>query len=99
MALADPCDTVGLNTMAVFRETLPISDWYFLARLLGVSEADYERIQQDTSTRKEQQRAIIQQWLSQGVASWAVLVSALRDEVVSQTSIADQIAENHPGMI
>ncbi len=86
----------GLTLIAVFRETMSVTDWYFLALLLGISEADFERIQQDERMGKDRQKAIIKQWLQSGNASWAMLVSALRDEVVTQVAIAKNIADNHP---
>ncbi len=86
----------GLTLIAVFRETMSVTDWYFLALLLGISEADFERIQQDEKMGKDRQKAIIRQWLQSGNASWAMLVSALRDEVVTQVAIAKNIADNHP---
>ena len=75
---------------------MSVTDWYFLALLLGISDSDFERIQQDEKMGKDRQKAIIKQWLQSGTASWAILVSALRDEVVSQTAIANNIADNHP---
>ena len=75
---------------------MSVTDWYFLALLLGISEADFERIQQDEKMGKDRQKAIIKQWLQFGNASWAMLVSALRDKVVLQVAIAKNIADSHP---
>ena len=74
----------------VCRETTSISDWSFLASLIGVT--DYERIAMDNSTVQEKQRAIIRAWLNSGKASWAVLIHALRDPLVGKAAVAEQIA-------
>ena len=82
--------------LAVCRATKDIYDWSFLALLIGVSESDYQRIKQSIPNPAEQQKAIIQKWLDSGEASWAILVSALRDELVGKAAIGDQIAKDHP---
>ena len=41
-------------------------------------------------------KAFIKKWLERGTASWAILVSALRDELVKENAIANTIAKDHP---
>ena len=80
----------------MYKATVDIHDWSILALLIGVNESDYQRIKLSKSTPAEQQKAIIQKWLDCGKASWAILVSALRDELVGKAAIGDQIAKDHP---
>ena len=80
----------------MYRATVDIHDWSILALLIGVSEGDYQRIKQSIPNPAEQQKAIIQKWLDSGEASWAILVSALRDKLVCKAAIGNQIAKDHP---
>ena len=82
--------------IAVLRATCDIPDWFVLASLLGVSSADVERIRSDVHGALNQQKAIIKKWLDLGEASWAILVSALRDNLVEKVATANAIAKQHP---
>ena len=81
--------------LQVARATISITDWSFLALLLGLSEADYRCIVSDNGTINLQRKAIIIKWLQTGEASWAALVSALRDELVNEQTLANKIAHQH----
>ena len=79
------------------RETKNISDWDILFLLLGVEDVDVQRIRQDNpGASLKQQRAIIMAWLNTGKASWATLVSALRDRLINREADANRIAKAHP---
>ena len=81
----------------VARATISITDWRYLALILGLSDADYERIVADNPLNiSAQQQAIIKKWLRNGNASWAGLVNALRDELVNEQTLANKIAKEHP---
>ncbi len=80
----------------ISRATATITDWSYLALLLGIDEADYDRIMTDIALSSHQRKAIITKWLANGEASWAVLVSALRDELVNKQGLANWIASEHP---
>ena len=82
--------------------TKDVADWTILAPLLGVSAATVKRIKAKELEPLYQQKEIIEKWLQLGTASWAILVSALRDELVGKVAVADEIAKQHPikdGMI
>ena len=81
----------------VMKATKDITDWNVLGPLLGLPEHHILRIEADTrNERREQQQKIIEQWLNSGTATWAVLVSALRDELVGRDAIANEIAKKYP---
>ena len=77
------------------RSTNSITNWSKLALLLGITTADYERITKANNPTDVHQ-AVVNKWLESGKASWAVLVSALRDTLVNQGFLADEIAREHP---
>ena len=78
-------------------ETKGITEWTILPILLGVESSDVERIKMDNRGEAfYQQQAIIRAWLGNGKASWAILVSALRDSIVRKAGFGNQIASNHP---
>ncbi len=68
-----------------------------LSSLLGVSRADVERIKENNpgdAYSKEQE--IVTAWIDTGNASWAILVSALKDKLVKKAAFANQIAKKYP---
>ena len=69
-----------------------ITDWSILPLLLGISEPEYERIISDNPLNVAHQHKAITKWLASGNASWAALVNALRDELVNEQRLADEIA-------
>ena len=78
-------------------ETENIADWNILSLLLGVEDVDVQRIRQDNpGASLDQQKAIIMAWLNKGSASWAILVSALRDSLIKRGADANRIAKAHP---
>ena len=78
-------------------ETQNIADWNILSLLLGVEDADVQRIKQDNPGESlDQQNAIIKAWLNKGSASWAILVAALRDSLIKRGADANRIAKAHP---
>ena len=77
------------------KATHKVVDWTILAPLLDVPEETVERIKIDIQGSLNQQKAIIQAWLDSGTASWAILVSALRNELVGKKAVADEIAKQH----
>ena len=76
--------------------TKDVADWIILAPLLGVSAATVKRIKAKESEPLTQQKEIIEKWLHLGTASWAVLVSGLRHDLVQEITTADEIARQHP---
>ena len=86
----------GAMILSVAEATDSITDWNYLALLLGISEADLQRIQNDHKESSHQQKAIVTKWLDSGNASWATLVSALRNKLVGKGALANTIAEKHP---
>ena len=87
---------IARTLIDVLRETKEVQNWSELSLLIGISEATYGQIVKQCSTVQEQQRAIITSWLSTGKASWAVLVSGLRDELVGKAAVGDRIAQKYP---
>ena len=78
-------------------ETQNISDWNILSLLLGVKDADVQRIRQDNPEASlDQSKEIITAWLNTGKASWAILVSALRHNFIKREADANRIAKAHP---
>ena len=78
------------------RATSDVTNWNLLSLLLGVDDADVQRIKQDnTGQAYDQQQGIIKAWLDNGNASWAILVSALRDKMVGKGAIGNIIAKDH----
>ena len=80
----------------MLRATLGVKDWSLLALLIGVDESEYSRIMSDNHDDHGQRKAIIKKWLDTGRASWASLVSGLKDELVGLDAIGNQIAKDHP---
>ena len=78
------------------KATKDVADWIILAPLLGVSAATVERIKAKEPEPLTQQKEIIEKWLQLGTASWAVLVSGLRHDLVQEITTADEIARQHP---
>ena len=85
-----------ISVLNVAKATVSITDWSYLALYLGFSEAQLQRIISDhQQVSSHQHKAIITKWLESGKASWAILVSALRDELVNKGAVADEIAKKH----
>ena len=78
------------------KATHEVADWTLLALLLGIPNETVEHIKIDTQGALNQKKAIIQAWLDSDTASWAILVSALRDKLVGKDAAADEIAKQHP---
>ena len=76
--------------------TREITDWSILAHLLGLSPADFDRIVKGEHKALGQQKAIIRKWLDSDTASWAVLVTALKDDLVGKQAVANTIAKKYP---
>ena len=88
---------LGANIINVQRATLGVADWSQLALLIGVSQAEYDRIVTNNhSDVRKQQKQIVISWLNAGKASWAILVAGLRDDLVGMDAIANKIAQDHP---
>ena len=87
---------VEMTIIAVMRYTKDIKDWSVLSLLLGLSERDLHDINIDEQTSTEKHKAIIIKWLDRGSASWAQLVGALKDDLIQQVDIANNIATHHP---
>lgn len=84
------------NWLEVLSETKDITDWSILSVVLGVSDADLQRIKSDNPGQAfNQQQTIVKAWLNSGKASWASLVNALRHELVNQGGHASRIAKKH----
>ena len=86
-----------MTILSVSEATVDITDWYYLALLLGISETDLQHIKTDhKDSLRKQHKAIVTKWLDSGNASWATLVSALRNKLVGKGALADTIAKQHP---
>ena len=80
----------------MLRATKDVHDWSYLALLIGVNESEYSRIiRENQNDVKGQQKAIIKKWLDTGKASWASLVSGLKDELIGLDVIGNKIAKDH----
>ena len=78
-------------------ETQNIADWNILSLLLGVEDADVQFIRQDNpGASPVQQKEIIMAWLNKGSASWAMLVGALRHDLIKREADANRITKAHP---
>ncbi len=88
---------IATNKLQILKETDTITDWSILPLLIGISEADRSRIMNDKKfNAKHQHHAFVETWLKTNKASWAILVSALRDGLVKEEACANAIAEKHP---
>ena len=91
------CCVIGVTILSVSEATVDITDWGYLALLLGISETDLQHIKTDhKDSLRKQHKAIVTKWLDSGNASWATLVSALRNKLVGKGALADTIANQHP---
>ena len=72
--------------------TTTISNWSVLGLLLGLTNKALDECQRTENPHK----AIITKWLQHGNASWANLVTALKDKLVDQIAVADCIAKSNP---
>ena len=88
--------TLERTLISVLRATKDVQDWSLLALLLGVNERDYNSIMKETRDVTGQRKAIIKKWLETGKASWAILVSGLKDELIGLGAIGNKIAKDHP---
>ena len=89
--------TLVRTLITVLRATEDVQDWSLLAILIGVSERDYNIIKKENHNDVAgQQKAIIKKWLDTGKATWAILVSGLKDKLVGLAAIGNQIAKDHP---
>ena len=75
------------------RYTNNITDWSVLGLLLGLSEPDLRNINSDPVNKH---KAFVTTWLDRGSASWAILVSGLKDPLIRMNEIANKIAKDHP---
>ena len=90
--------TLGRTLISVLRATTDVQDWSLLALLIGVAESEYNRIMRENQNDVARRRkAIIKKWLDTGKATWAILVSGLKDDLVSLAATGNKIAEEHPG--
>ena len=64
--------------------------------MLGLSEGDIGNIKHDNQIAMDMKKAFIKKWLETGTASWAILVTALRHNLMKKNAIADKIAKEHP---
>ena len=89
--------TLGRTLISVLRATTDVIDWSLLALLIGAAESEYNRIMRENQNDVAGQRnAIIKKWLDTGKATWAILVSGLKDKLVGLAAIGNQIAKDHP---
>ena len=87
---------IAPTVLAVMNAMKEITDWSNLAHLLGLSLADFDRIVADEHKSSGQQKAIIRKWIDSGTASWAVLVTALKHDLVGKQAVANTIAKKYP---
>ena len=67
-----------------------------LALLLDLAPDDLGRIKSTAHGASEPQMSIIRKWLQSGEASWAALVTALKDDFVGHGSTANDITKKYP---
>ena len=85
------------NFIEIMRETKSITDWSILPILLGISNVEKDQIMSDHSGQAAiQHQKFIRAWIKSGNATWAILVGALRDDLVKEGACANNITKNHP---
>ena len=87
---------IAPTILAVMDATVDITNWSTLALLLGLSLADFDRIVANEHEASGQQMGIIRKWIDSGTASWAVLVTALKNVLVGKQAVANAIAKKYP---
>ena len=87
---------IAPTILAVMDATKDITNWNALALLLGLSPADFDRIVADEHKSSGQQMGIIRKWIDSGTASWTVLVTALKNDLVGKQAVANIIAKKYP---
>ena len=83
----------------VFRSVLDILQlWEDLGMALGLKVAELSVIEEDKSTSKARMKAVLLAWLQgRGLdPSWQTLCKALRDKLVGQPNLADDIEKDYP---
>ena len=80
----------------VIKQTLPINDWPILGIALGLPVHAVDRLKRENLSISDLQRNMLQYWLETGDASWAVLVNALKSDVVAKVGLAKKIAKEYP---
>ena len=78
------------------KECYRVVDWMILGHVLGICEAELERIQDDERRALRCQKAMLSKWIDSGRASWRGLVNALLYPPLGTEEIAKRVAENHP---
>ena len=73
--------------------TTDINDWLIFGVVLKL---DIAKVQKVVAQQENPHLDIIRLWIDSGTASWASLVSALRNNLVDKPKIAKQIATEHP---
>ena len=75
-----------------------ITEWGILSVLLGVRNKVVQRIKKDNAGDSlTAAQVIIKAWLvDTDKPSWAMLVTALKDDLVGKVAIGNEVAEKHP---
>ena len=85
------------NFIEIMTETQSIRNWSILPLLLGISNVEKDHIMSDHRGQAAiQHQEFIRAWIAFGNAKWAILVGALRHELVKEGACANMITKNHP---
>ena len=91
------CSLLVKDVTAVMVALQNVTEWTILSILLGVKESTLRRIKEDNkgdSYRAEQ--AIVEAWIGDtDNPSWAMLVTALKDDLVGMNGIGMKIEQQH----
>ena len=83
-----------------YTSKIKIDVWSRLALLLHMEPNTCSEIKRKCTAQSDDfNTCIVQEWLDQGEASWASLVTALNDDLVTKVDIANKIAEDHPSHV
>ena len=76
--------------------TLEVTDCYNLGLELHIPPDVLDNMEKDFPNPSKFHRKMLMHWLCTGCASWLLLANALREPLVNEKGLADQITINHP---
>ena len=89
--------TAGRDIVAVLTAIISIVNWYYLGLELGLEKYQLDIIDKDNRGIVEDcKMEMISKWLDTNKASWQCLVKALSSPLLKETSLAIDIAKQHP---
>ena len=89
--------TAGRDIVAVLTAIISIVNWYYLGLELGLEKYQLDIIDKDNRGIVEDcKMEMISKWLDTDKVSWQCLVKALSSPLLKETSLAIDIAKQHP---